>query len=285
MHTTRPRTFWSRRLLIRSGDTSKSSVSSARSAIAFIPCFAAHGAITITLAGDGTTPFPTVAIPANPCALTGSTNAASGAFNSSRTGGGIGANGRVSFGKHLDVGIHFLGGDGIGRYGTAGLPDSTARPDGTMALIRSYQALGSLVFHATPKLLIFTPTSAVNTRAVRWTARKVTGAIFAAMTVARLKPCRSPRPQRPSIRPPFWAPMVSFLARYRIAMATPGTSLKAPSASGTAFTTVRRAASSSGSAVLLRPTNTWSGVNATGDGVGPHAIDNMVFTSVRYYLP
>ena len=31
--------------------------------------------------------------------------------------------------------------------------------------------------------------------------------------------------------------------------------------------------------------NTWSGVNATGGGVGPHGIDNMVFTSFRYYLP
>jgi hypothetical protein len=31
--------------------------------------------------------------------------------------------------------------------------------------------------------------------------------------------------------------------------------------------------------------NTWSGVNAAGTGVGPHAIDNMVFTSFRYYLP
>ena len=29
----------------------------------------------------------------------------------------------------------------------------------------------------------------------------------------------------------------------------------------------------------------WSGVNAAGEGVGPHAIDNMVFTSFRYYLP
>jgi hypothetical protein len=26
-------------------------------------------------------------------------------------------------------------------------------------------------------------------------------------------------------------------------------------------------------------------VNATGEGVGPHGLDNMVFTSVRYYLP
>lgn len=102
------------------------------------PCFQTNGAITITLAGEGTTPFPTVAIPANPCTLTGSTNSTSGAFNSSEVGGGIGANGRVHLGKKLDVGLHFLGGDGIARYGASTLADLTARPDGTLALLRSY---------------------------------------------------------------------------------------------------------------------------------------------------
>ncbi len=57
--------------------------------------------------------------------------------------------------KHVDLGLHFLGGDGIGRYGTAGLPDATARPNGTLALIRSYQTLATLEFHATPKLDIY----------------------------------------------------------------------------------------------------------------------------------
>jgi hypothetical protein len=119
------------------------------------PCFAANGAIDVTLAGNGTTPFPVVAIPANPCALTGSTNAASGAFNDSSTGGGIGANGRVHLGKHLDIGAHFLGGDGIGRYGTSTLSDATVRPNGTLALLRNDQALGTLEFHATPQLDIY----------------------------------------------------------------------------------------------------------------------------------
>ena len=87
---------------------------------------------------------------------TGSTNPTSGAFNNSRTGGGIGANGRVHlFSNKVDTGIHFLGGDGTGRYGTAGLPDSTVRPDGTIALLRNYQALGTLELHPTPKLDVY----------------------------------------------------------------------------------------------------------------------------------
>jgi len=75
------------------------------------------------------------------------------AFNDSRTGGGAGANARWSlFDKHVDLGIHFFGGSGIGRYGSVGLPDATVRPDGTLALLRNYQALGTLQFHPTPKL-------------------------------------------------------------------------------------------------------------------------------------
>ena len=71
-----------------------------------------------------------------------------GAFNDSRTGGGIGANGRVSlFQKHLDLGLHGLVGDGVGRYGASGLADATLRPDGTLALVKSYQALATIELH------------------------------------------------------------------------------------------------------------------------------------------
>ena len=46
------------------------------------------------------------------------------------------------------MGLHFLGGEGIGRYGTTGLPDATVRPNGTLALVRGYQALGTLEWHS-----------------------------------------------------------------------------------------------------------------------------------------
>jgi hypothetical protein len=77
------------------------------------------------------------------------------ATNASTTGGGVGANARVSLlKKRVDLGVHFLGGNGIGRYGTAGLADATVRPDGTLALLRSYQALGTLEWHS-PKIDIY----------------------------------------------------------------------------------------------------------------------------------
>ncbi len=75
------------------------------------------------------------------------TPTAAGAFNSNATGWGVGGNARVTVHKVVDLGVHFIGGDGIGRYGTTGLPDATVNPDGTPALIRSYQGLGTLEFH------------------------------------------------------------------------------------------------------------------------------------------
>ena len=73
---------------------------------------------------------------------------ANGAFNNSELGGGGGANVRVTLAHHVDVGVHFLGGDGIGRYGSAGLPDVIIRPDGILVPARNYQALGTLEWHS-----------------------------------------------------------------------------------------------------------------------------------------
>jgi hypothetical protein len=73
-----------------------------------------------------------------------------GAFNDSRTGGGVGANARVSvYNKHIDLGAHVLAGDGLGRYGSAGLADLTVRPNGTLALVKGLQGLGTIEWHST----------------------------------------------------------------------------------------------------------------------------------------
>ncbi len=73
---------------------------------------------------------------------------ATGAYNNSTIAGGIGANVRGTIHQHFDVGVHFLGGNGIGRYGASGLVDSVARPDGVLVPLRNYQALGTLEYHS-----------------------------------------------------------------------------------------------------------------------------------------
>jgi hypothetical protein len=80
---------------------------------------------------------------------TATTPSAAGAYDFSTTAAGFGANARVSLvHKHIDIGGHFLGGDGMGRYGSSGLPDVTVNPNGTLALLKSAQGLGTLEFHA-----------------------------------------------------------------------------------------------------------------------------------------
>jgi hypothetical protein len=78
-----------------------------------------------------------------------------GAFNSTKNGGGFGANARWSFAdKHLDFGLHGFGGSGEGRYGTSGLPDASVKADGSLYLIRSLQGLATVEWHG-PKLDIY----------------------------------------------------------------------------------------------------------------------------------
>jgi len=66
-----------------------------------------------------------------------------------KTAGGIGANARWSvYQKHVDIGVHFLGGNGVGRYGSGQLSEVTLHPNGALAPIRNYQALGTLEWHS-----------------------------------------------------------------------------------------------------------------------------------------
>ena len=74
---------------------------------------------------------------------------AAGAYNDSTWAGGGGANARWSmFQKHVDLGIHALGGNGTGRYGTSGLSDVTVNPYATLAPIKNYQGLLTLEYHS-----------------------------------------------------------------------------------------------------------------------------------------
>jgi len=84
------------------------------------------------------------------------TTSAVGAFTSKTAGGGAGVNARVSlFDKSLDIGAHILAGNGIGRYSSATLPDATAHPDGSLELLTGGSALGSVEWHANPRLYLY----------------------------------------------------------------------------------------------------------------------------------
>jgi hypothetical protein len=105
---------------------------------------------------SGTVVLNGPALAGNTGTCTNTSPSSVGAFNDTRTGGGVGASARWPlFQKKLDFGVKGVAGDGIGRYGSAQIADVTFRPDGTEALIRTAHGLASFEYHATPKLDIF----------------------------------------------------------------------------------------------------------------------------------
>jgi hypothetical protein len=176
---------------------------------------------------------------------TASTPSAAGAFNDRRAGGGIGANARVPlFHKKLDAGLHFFGGDGIGRYGASTLADVTVRPNGTLAPIRSFQSLGTLEWHTTPQLDVYAYVGG------EYDARTAYAKVGATINNEGYGPqglpitAASPSPFR---EPTLPHQIVSgglldlFPARSRIALVIRGTSSRVLSAFGTVSTKGRRA--------------------------------------------
>ena len=73
-------------------------------------------------------------------------------YNDTTVGGGVGGGGRIPvLNKKLELALHGLYGDGIGRYSSAQLPDTTLRPDAQLALLHGFSALGEAVAHVTPR--------------------------------------------------------------------------------------------------------------------------------------
>ena len=97
---------------------------------------------------------PTSLTCANPAAPT--TVSSFGAQNNHVIGDGVGASALWTvFNKNVEFGAKAVAGDGIGRYGSAQLADATARPDGTLSLIRTAHGLARVEWHVSPKFLLY----------------------------------------------------------------------------------------------------------------------------------
>ncbi len=78
------------------------------------------------------------------------------AYNNTSVGGGVGGGFRGPLlNKKLEVALHGLWGNGMGRYASAQLPDVTLRPTGELALLRNTAALGEVVAHVTPRFDLY----------------------------------------------------------------------------------------------------------------------------------
>jgi hypothetical protein len=204
---------------------------------------------------------------------TGSKPSAAGAYNDSTVGGGVGGSLRVpTLQKHLDVGLSGLWGDGTGRYGSSTIADLTVRPDGQLALIHNFSALGSLTYHASPRLDIYanyggdyvgrryfltSPTSAVGYGSYTnvqtgCNTEPVPGTTITGYSPATPGNCTADTKDVQELTVGYW---------YDFYRGPAG-----------------RLRQSLQYAYFQR--NIWSGI-----GVTPKGTDNMFWTSFRYYLP
>jgi hypothetical protein len=231
---------------------------------------------------------------------------AAGAFNDSRTGGGGGASFRVPlFSKKLDFGLKGVYGDGIGRFGSSQLADATARPDGTLAPIRTGHGLGILEFHPNPKLDIYAYGGA------EYAARAAyTGYQSVKLTTTTLT---GTGPGAPLQTTTTVARSIAGIGGYGNPAANntgcstenPPVNQLTPNAGGTCAGDPRIVIEGTlgfwhklyqgpkggfrwGLTYSYLTKTGWSGnggLAAGSPGISPKAVDNMVFTSFRYYLP
>lgn len=202
----------------------------------------------------------------------------SGAFNSSKNGGGIGANARWSFvNKHLDFGLHGFGGSGIGRYGSGGLPDASVHANGSLDLIRSYQGLSTLEWHG-PKLDIYLNAGAeYASRAADYDPLNSKPYVGYGSPFFDNSQCSNET--LPANGGGFLPGSLSHCtADTRVLIeGTAGFWFKVYDGSKDK---VNRGRIQWGPQFSYVTRNTWSGT-----GGSPHGIDGMLFTSFRYYLP
>jgi hypothetical protein len=91
--------------------------------------------------------------PTGSTALTGNST---GAYNDSTLGGGIGASGRIAIlQKKLTLGLKGLYGDGTGRYGSSTIADITLRPDAQIAPLHNFSALSTVEVNPTHRLTLY----------------------------------------------------------------------------------------------------------------------------------
>ncbi len=199
------------------------------------------------------------------------------AFNSSKNGGGIGANARWSFDKkRLDFGLHFFGGDGVGRYGTSGLADASIKADGTFDLIHSYQGLATIEWHS-PKVDIYLNGGAEYASRA-WDYDPVSGK-YVGYGSPKFSNAGCFTETAPSVGSGFFPGGLANCTSDTRALgeATIGIWFKPYDGSKEK---VNRGRIQFGPQFSYVDRYVWSGV-----GGAPHGLDPMIFTSFRYYLP
>lgn len=196
-------------------------------------------------------------------------------FNSTVWGGGVGGGFRAPFAnKKVTIGLKGLYGDGVGRYGSSTIADITLRPNATISPLHGFSALSTVELNPNPRLSVylnyggdyigrdFATTGATEvgygtytTNATGCNTEVKSGGSFTPSTPAN---CGANNKDVQEFVAGYWYNMYSGpKGRLRY---------------GLQYSWFER--------------DLWSGQGGTANpGGGAKGIDNMVFTSFRYYLP
>ncbi|MGA9981082.1 MAG: hypothetical protein WBQ08_20845 [Candidatus Sulfotelmatobacter sp.] len=199
------------------------------------------------------------------------------AYNASREGGGIGASARWNIARHVVFGLKGFGGNGIGRYAPGGLADASINADGTIHLIKNLQGLSTLELHLKKFDIYGYGGVEYAARTYDYDSTVLAGATTPVGDVGYGAPgfsnagCLTETP-----------PGSGGFSPGSLSHCTADTRALIEGTAGFwyRFYSGPRGKFQFGTQYSYVTRNTWSGV-----GGEPNGIDNMVFTSFRYYLP
>jgi hypothetical protein len=211
------------------------------------------------------------------CTATGATSA-TGAYNTSKEGGGVGVSARWTLHNRFVFGLKGFGGSGVGRYAPGGLPDAAINADGTLHLVKNLHGLGTLEWKG-KKLTLY------SYGGVEYASRTFDFDSISGKNVG------------------YGAPTFNNSGCYT--EVAPGSGGFSPGGTGTCtgdtraliegtlgfwykFYTGSKGTFQYGTQFSYVTRNTWSGnggLTAGAPGLQPNGLDGMVFTSFRYYLP
>ncbi len=208
-------------------------------------------------------------------------------FNNTVWGGGIGGGFRGPLlDKKVSVGLKGLWGQGVGRYGSSTIADVTLRPDGTISPLHGFSALSTLELFPTPRWYIYLNYGG-DYIGRDWTIDNIAGdanfgkevgygTYTTPMTGCNVEPSPSGSNSAAGFNPEAPAncggnnkDVQEFTAGYWFKLTDgPKGSLRY----GLQYSWFNR--------------NLWSGAGGTTNpGGNANGIDNMFFTSFRYYVP
>ncbi len=205
-----------------------------------------------------------------------------GAFNASKYGGGAGASARWDFAKRVTFGLKGFGGSGVGRYGPGGLPDASVYADGRVHLVRNLLGLSTLELHVKKLDVYFYGGTEYASRTGDFDP--ISGKqIGYGSPKLNNSGCFIEAPPATSTSNP-----TAGFDPGSLASCTADTRVMIEGTGGFwyRFYSGPRGRFQFGTQYSYVTRETWSGAGfSKGTSLAPAGIDNMVFTSFRYYLP